>query len=144
MRTKKVAGSVMDLTTISQDTKICSPVSGCEEHDLVMLSAGGKLYIGGVAKFIDNNTYEISYPVWIMESMVPSEVNKSFMVNIGLNKPFLSVSIPEVMTIAWDTMYFFNKNKKKDMDMRFEYGKSVTNLIAMDSNIVVPNMNRIQ
>lgn len=130
---------------LNNDTKICSPVSGCEKHDLAIFTIGsGKLYIGGLIEYVEKNFVMVSYPVWVMESIVPSEVNKSFMVNIGLNKPFLSVSIPEVMTIAWDTIYFFNKNKKKDMDMRSEYGKSVTNLIAMDSNIVVPNMGRIQ
>lgn len=123
---------------------IGSPIDGCGDSPLAVVScSSGKVYIGGIFKDL-GNILVMSYPVWIVESVVPSEVNRSLMVNIGMNKPHLSVNIPEFMSVVWETVYYFNKDKKKDMNMRDEYKKSVMNLMAMDSGIVSPNMGKIQ
>lgn len=127
---------------VDADNFIISPVVEDESYPMVILiTITGMMIIGGYIN--ETKSFVIIHnPIWMQETVNKGDGN-SVGVNIMMNRPIISLGLPDYMHFKPASIYVMSKNAKNDQSLVSSYVNVIKEIKVADSGIAIPNQQDI-
>jgi len=110
---------------------------------IALVSSGDKVYIGGVLE-IDGNGCVLDHPMLYLEIPEKDQATGRFSLQIGIQKVYSGLSIPNNMLVRHDTFNMLRANSPSNMKLVKLYESSVKRVLASDAGIVIPEESEME